>query len=205
MLQLLLKWKNSSLLVYHWVVAPRKIGMQRKKISKYSNIDLFPVLISKGILLFEFIRFWFSLDNSRDLRIYWIEVKTSILVAPTTNGRTHNPPDDERKDTQPIRQRTDGHWTPTTNGWTRNPDEGFGEAIHGRWHKAPISRLQPSRFGSDKLLSTSGRARTATTVDSVSLPCCPSHCFGRPFPHLHSPLRSSVSADRFDRFWLFCP
>ena len=59
-------------------VAPRKIGMQRKKISKYSNIDLFPVLISKGISLFEFIRFWFLLDNSRDLRIYWIEVKTSI-------------------------------------------------------------------------------------------------------------------------------
>ena len=60
------------------------------------------------------------------------------------------------------------------NGRTRNPDiEGYARQKHGRQRQAPVPRLLPWDGG----FPTPGRERTATTVDSVSLPCCPSHCF----------------------------
>ena len=61
------------------------------------------------------------------------------------------------------------------NERTRNPDVGgYARQKHGRQRQAPVQRLLPWDGG----FPTSGRARTATTVGSASLPCCPSHCFG---------------------------
>ena len=61
------------------------------------------------------------------------------------------------------------------NGRTRNPDVGgYARQKYGRQRQAPVPCLLPWDGG----FLTSGRARTATTVDSASLPCGPSHCFG---------------------------
>ena len=63
---------------------------------------------------------------------------------------------------------------PTMNGQTWNPDKGYTRKKHGRQRIAPVLRLLPW----DGAFPTSGRERTATTVDSALLPYCPSHCFG---------------------------
>ena len=61
------------------------------------------------------------------------------------------------------------------NGRTRNPDVGgYARQKYGRQRQAPVPRLLPWDGG----FPTSGSARTAKTVDSASLLCCPSHCFG---------------------------
>ena len=64
--------------------------------------------------------------------------------------------------------------SPTMNGRTWNPNKGYARKKHGRQRIAPVLRLLPW----DGAFPTSGRERTATTVDSALLPYSPSHCFG---------------------------
>ena len=87
----------------------------------------------------------------------------------------------------------------STASWWRGTD-GHGTSTKGTQGKrrstAQGSRTTPPTLG----LPTSGRVRTATTVDSASLPCCPSHCFGS----LHTSVSSVWNSSPYNLYTLRC-